>query len=608
MALPAGAVAQSFNSVVVFGDSLSDTGNAAVLFGAPARSGFTTNPDPVWSRILAEHFGGENAGLHSLAGGLVAAYGGACTDEQHCRNPLVPTIPDQADGYFSALGGTVADPNALYAIWAGSNDLLGTLDAVDEGMSPQDAAALIAARAQIVVAQTESLRDAGARNVLVFNLADPSGTPDGALLSENGRALLTGLSAAFNAALEAGIREREHGIVPVDVATMFAEVRADPAAFGITDATGAACGLNLLGSLFCGPAADGYDGLFHIEPDTSETYLFADGLHPSGTTHAVLADAVLATLAAPVQISLAGEPGVQAWSTHRAAVAAESGLNLGSDQPEGSWRGYVRAGLGSRKLGELPGFDRPDVDLASLTLGGDYKLGPGRHVGAAVSFGNHSSSAAGSELDGQSAIVSVHGTLRFGDAHYLTGGLGLGNVSLDIDRNLALGAVARRVERGDTRSNPLGFDVEAGWQLRQGEIYQQHLFFGATGLDQTVEGYRETGDASTSMNVSDFTRDSLVLRAGWQLRGASGESERWLRVALMTELEDDPVSVTAGSNTMPGRFTLSGHVPESNWVHTDVGIRMALTDDVHASAGYTLRVGADSGPDHGGSVGIRIRF
>ena len=41
------AQAQEFSNVVVFGDSLSDSGNIAQAQGLPAGFSFTTNPDPV---------------------------------------------------------------------------------------------------------------------------------------------------------------------------------------------------------------------------------------------------------------------------------------------------------------------------------------------------------------------------------------------------------------------------------------------------------------------------------------------------------------------------------------------------------------------------------
>ena len=85
------ASAQSFSNVVVFGDSLSDSGNVAQALGLPPGTSFTTNPDPVWAEIVAEAFGAS--GKIPLAGGSNYAFGGAC------MNPATPCdFKRRADG------------------------------------------------------------------------------------------------------------------------------------------------------------------------------------------------------------------------------------------------------------------------------------------------------------------------------------------------------------------------------------------------------------------------------------------------------------------------------------------------------------------------------
>ena len=62
----------------------------------------------------------------SLAGGTNFAWGGACVNAAApCLNP-VPNIGTQVTQYLSLTGG-VADPNALYSIWGGANDIFATL-------------------------------------------------------------------------------------------------------------------------------------------------------------------------------------------------------------------------------------------------------------------------------------------------------------------------------------------------------------------------------------------------------------------------------------------------------------------------------------------------
>ena len=93
---------QNFSDVVVFGDSLSDSGNAARLQPLPPGSSFTTNPDPVWSEIVAETFGAS--GMNSLDGGPNYAFAGACVNPAtYCKSDEifpVPRVP-QADRLVS---------------------------------------------------------------------------------------------------------------------------------------------------------------------------------------------------------------------------------------------------------------------------------------------------------------------------------------------------------------------------------------------------------------------------------------------------------------------------------------------------------------------------
>ena len=87
VAYASGARAQEYSSVVVFGDSLSDSGNVAQVSGLPIGSSFTTNPDPVWAEIVARNF--RSPGLNSLAGGSNYAFGGG--GAQLCGSDSTPS-------------------------------------------------------------------------------------------------------------------------------------------------------------------------------------------------------------------------------------------------------------------------------------------------------------------------------------------------------------------------------------------------------------------------------------------------------------------------------------------------------------------------------------
>ena len=77
---------------------------------------------------------------------------------------------------------------------------------------------------------------------------------------------------------------------------------------------------------------------------------------------------------------------------------------------------------------------------------------------------------------------------------------------------------------------------------------------GLSWLDQEVRSYREKGRSPTAMRFSEFERNSLVARASYRITFEASSETLGIRpyaaVAYETELDGDPVSVTAESNTM----------------------------------------------------------
>ena len=114
LAIPSVVAASQFSHIVVFGDSLSDTGNLYALdpSSVPASKYYQGrfSNGPVWVEYLAE--------ADLLDATLVNnAYGGASTD-----GSSPPGLQVQVSTYTAT-----ADvlPDALYVIWIGANDFLG---------------------------------------------------------------------------------------------------------------------------------------------------------------------------------------------------------------------------------------------------------------------------------------------------------------------------------------------------------------------------------------------------------------------------------------------------------------------------------------------------
>src|SRR4051812_29480301 len=230
---PAGA---AFDGLYVFGDSLSDVGNVQTVTSglaplvAPTPGPYYFNGrysnGPNFVESLSEGLG-LGAVRPSGVGGNVYAYGGAlATGPPPPASVVVQDVDDQVSQCLAAH--PVGSPTALYVVYAGSNDLI---------TNPSGGAAAAASLAGSI----GRLYDAGARHVLAPNLPLLGLVP-----RVNGNPAQRGAADAatrqFNAALAAsldGLQAARPGLTlyRLDVAGLFDDIVADPAAFGLTNVT-----------------------------------------------------------------------------------------------------------------------------------------------------------------------------------------------------------------------------------------------------------------------------------------------------------------------------------------------------------------------------------
>jgi phospholipase/lecithinase/hemolysin len=287
--------AAPFSAIYVFGDSLSDAGNAYIATNGavpPAPpyalvNGFGVfSNGPLWVQDLASRLG-LGPLLPSLAGGTDFAVGGAQTGAfgayQGSPGDLLPASGNPTP--FSQLGMFKADvphpaTNALYTLSIGSNDLE-TIFARDAG-NPAQAAADAAAALTNIATFIGDLAAEGAHTFDVLNVPDLGLTPMTRALGPPVSAQVSAFTAAFDAALQTTLANlaQSYGLDLhlVDTFALLDQAVADPAAFGLTDVTDPCLPP---GSVI--PCAD---------PDR---YLFWDDVHPTETGQRLIADA-----AAPV--------------------------------------------------------------------------------------------------------------------------------------------------------------------------------------------------------------------------------------------------------------------------------------------------------------------
>jgi outer membrane lipase/esterase len=601
------AQAQQFSSVVSFGDSLSDAGNTSTVDGNAATlagNSFTTNNDPVFAQVVAAAFGLNQQ--HSVIGGSNYAFGGSCAQAAGaCVAPTLPRLNVQIGQYLTPRTG-VADPNALYTVWSGANDIFAAIGGGVWASSP----AIIAGSSTVagaVVGNVNTLTTAGARTIAVFNLPDLGRTPQfGASTTTSAPFNLSTIS--YNSALNAGLAGRTN-VVAINTFGILNEIIASPSTYGFTNVTGIACGPGAPGvvsSAACGAVGSGNP--FTYAAGTNNTYLFADGVHPTGAAHRILANVLVATLNAPGQVSLAGELPVQVYEDHSKAIGQALFNDKASGLEVGSTKGFLNVQFNKNDFNASANTAAFDTKTNTLTAGFDHHYSEGLSFGAAVSLANSNGDFAAANLDGREILGSAFGTFHFGGG-YINAIASLGKNSLDISRNIVMGATTRK-EQGGTNSTHKAFELGAGYLFGADTV--KHGPFAKIDWQKVyVRSYIEDSGLSTALRYNGFSRDSLVGRLGYQLQGEFGGDRTFrpsLRVAYAKENKNDTVAVTTGSASLNGQFTLAGYTPSDNWIEADLGLEFEVTDAINAFVGYRGHISDDNQDNRTFNLGVSGNF
>ena len=310
-----GAYAGPYSNMYVFGDSLSDSGNDLQLFAAPdpakslqaadlpASSYYTdgTNTGRFTNGLnyadrLADSFGLTLTPSTPPIGGNNYAHGGARSE--YMRPELAAygalSFNDQINAYKNTLisSGTLADPNALYVLWIGANDMSDALGrSLALGGDPTPVIDEITQTVGDIVTAFVTLQAFGAKNFVIGNSPDLSLTP----LAHGTAAMVEavyGIPAAgvlqsfqnasigFNMTLSATLPSYTAPTTSVTYFDAFALQTAmtnNPAAYGLT---------NVSDACYDGPVEGipGANPADHLCAKPSE-YLYFDSEHPTAVLH-----------------------------------------------------------------------------------------------------------------------------------------------------------------------------------------------------------------------------------------------------------------------------------------------------------------------------------
>lgn len=306
------AATPDIDRLVIFGGSLSDSGNAFIRLsdpanqacGAPqntppydmideslvpdgpyARGGHHFTNGATWAedfaRALSLAGNARPALRHEGGNASNYAVGGARAVYFPCRFNL----PDQVAAYLAAFPQT--SPRTLITLEIGGNDVR---DALVAAASGQDPAPYIQNALASIANSIAQLYGSGARRFLVLNVPDLARAPSVRMIDQQvpgAAALASQLTQAFNAGL-LGVLQYANGLGGadarlLDINGLLEQILADPSAYGITNVSDPCI-------------TPGQPPFACTRPDG---YVFWDGVHPTKAVHALIAQLALAVISAP---------------------------------------------------------------------------------------------------------------------------------------------------------------------------------------------------------------------------------------------------------------------------------------------------------------------
>jgi outer membrane lipase/esterase len=633
----------AYSDTVFFGDSTIDSGFFRPLLPAsvrPVTGQFTTNPAPVWSQYLADFFatqarpnGNGQTGTNYAAGGARVG-----TNTTGALGPI-PSVRTQIGNYLTSKGGS-ADPDALYVISGGMNDLFAIVNAgADPTLTMQAATAGM-------TDSVSALTVGGARYIVVANVQDLGLTPALRATGPASAATVTVLSEElgsryFTSLAAAGLR-----VIPIDMLTFSRELHNQAAAFGFTNVTGTACQPQITAnSLTCNPTSV-------IAPDARNTHLYADGVHFSARAHDIIAQYVASVLEAPRLVAqLPYTAGVSGQSRAERVLAHTS---LGGGEQKGFWldlRGdwqrlssndryegdmvNVLAGFdllaGNVALGIFAGYGKGSFDFGTRNPGGTSEI----PVANAFTWESNRdwlySQVRGGGYDQSELTLGVYAGLKFAGA-WLHAQASYTALDYDVERvvNLA-GRVSRlvpgtfsfehvltnetlggvtRTHAGSPNGSVVALGVNAGWEFSMGPVNTGPVA-GVLAQFISVDEYSETNaNLATALGYPKQSWDSVLGNVGWQASFELSKTiEPYAKVVYQREFKQLPEEAFARSLTIPGAldFAVPGIGFDRDFVTATLGV-LAQVAGISVNLGGMATFGRGDGTDATAFLGISGQF
>lgn len=604
-----------FDELVVFGDSLSDSGQfpdaggpintTFMVPGSGLRftnrvNGAGSETDLVGVQRLSQQLGlgylaastpylpspvtGFPAGTNYAVGGYTSAQIKASITDPNGSTVFNPAAgPAKVrDGYLAEYGSAKA--RTLYYVNGGGNDVLGLTDP----FNPNNPATIVTA-ANTLVAGINALDAAGAEYIMVSNLPDVGNTPAG--IGSGAQPLWSPMSALYNDTLYAGLTASGANVIPVDARGLMGEILANPTAFGFVNDTvqlTATCYDGSGGSCLENPVY----GMSQAGNGDPTKLVFNDGVHPTAAAQQIVADYMFSLIKAPQEVGQMPVLGANLVDADARSLRQQMQANLASQALDaGSWQIFARGqALDARSRN---GFSAADADTQGAQLGLQYGLSEHWNLGLglASNSGDLDFADTGSRYEASSQSVTLFTGYTQG-AHWANASLQVGQQSYDSARSLALG-ITSRTELGETDGSSLGLSAEYGYNISPHANWDYGPKVELAYRKISVDGFAEAGGQTTSLSYEDQEHTSTTADIGLFVHWRAAQMVVTSEWGIRSELTEDDYAVRMRSQTLAlNSYSLPGYQQDKgqSW-HGNVTASYFLTPTAAISASWETEQG-----------------
>jgi outer membrane lipase/esterase len=358
----------------------------------------------------------------------------------------------------------------------------------------------------------------------------------------------------FNTTLFGALDQTTIPTMRVNAFALLNEVLANPSLYGFANATTPACGATP--SLLCTSAN-------FVTPSAPQTFVFADGVHPTTGAHALIAQAVTSMITGPQQMGALADAPAGVEQANFRALDNRMWSSLNAPRSPGNFQGWAAYDYSNGDLQAGP--TNGSGHMNTVAVGLDMKLSDKMLAGAMFGYTNEKGDFGGP--GGGYTLKQPVGTAYagYGDGPWYLGmTVGAGNLDYsDISRVIPLGA-ALRTENSEARGYEFTGRLLGGYWFTMRDLMHgpwARLQYTKAVVKQFSE---ESADA-LALNYDRQERKYLLWSLGWQAIGNLGSIRPYARATWEYDSKDQSRCVGASSVTLGGNYCVPVAKPDNSY-------------------------------------------